>query len=75
MLSETKTEVLIFVAASIRKDGIVPTFREIADATGLSVSGARKTVMALEDLGFIERRYHKFRAIKVLRWPEEAKAA
>jgi repressor LexA len=75
MLSETQTKVLIFVDASIRKDGIVPTFREIAEDTGLSVSGARKTVMALEDLGFIKRRYHKFRAISVLKLPDEAKAA
>ena len=75
MLSETQTKVLIFVVTTIRRDEIAPTIREIAEATGLSVSGARKTMMALEDLGFIRRTYHKFRAIKVLRWPEEAKAA
>ena len=42
MLSKSQTEVLNFVATSIRSDEIVPTAREIAEATGFSVSGARK---------------------------------
>jgi SOS-response transcriptional repressor LexA len=75
MLGQNQEKVLNFVAASIRTEWIAPTFREIAGATGLSTSAVRWALMDLENLGYIERRYHKFRAIKVLRWPEEVKAA
>ena len=73
MLSKSQTEVLNFVATSIRSDEIVPTAREIAEATGFSVSGARKLLMELESLGYIGRRKHKFRSIKILRLPDEVK--
>ena len=74
MLGQNQEKVLNFVASSIRIEWIAPTFREIAAATGLSTSAVRWALMDLENLGYIERRYHKFRAIKVLRWPEEVKS-
>ena len=75
MLSENQTKVLGFVAASIRSNGIAPSLREIAEATGFSFPGVRYMLTRLEAKGYVRRPYHKFRAIHVLKWPDELKAA
>ncbi len=75
MLNGSQARVLDFIIESIHQDEIAPTFREIAEVAGLSQSGARFIVMQLESLGYLRRREHKFRAIKVLKLPDEAKAA
>ncbi len=75
MLSQNQTLVLDFVAVSIRSNGIAPSLREIAAATGFSFPGVRYMLMRLEAKGFVQRPYHKFRAIHVLKWPDEVKTA
>ena len=67
MLNGTRSRVLNFIIKSINEDDVVPTFREIGEATGLSLSGARDAVVQLETLGYLRRREHKFRAIKILK--------
>jgi SOS-response transcriptional repressor LexA len=71
-LSPTQTLVLEFISETIRSTGVPPTIREVAEATGLSFTKSRVTMMALESLGCILRTRQKFRAIQVLRMPEAA---
>ena len=74
MLTVSQSRVLNFLTKSIHQDQIVPTYREIAEATGLSQSGVRFVAMELEALGYLRRRDHKFRALQVLRQPAEEEA-
>ena len=74
MLSGTQARVLKFLTQSIHQDQIVPTYREIAEATGLSQSGARFIAYELEAMGYLRRRDHKFRALQVVKQPAEAAA-
>ena len=67
-----QTKVLEFIDSVIRSSGIPPTIREVAEATGLSFTKARVTMMDLEKLGYIRRTHQKFRAISVLKLPEAA---
>jgi repressor LexA len=73
-LSPNQTLVLDSIAAAIRSTGVPPTIREVAEATGLSFTKSRVTMMDLESLGFIRRTHQKFRAISVLKWPDQEAA-
>lgn len=75
MLTKDQTKVLQFIVRSIQEEGVSPTIWEVADGINETYSFARNTMMELEKLGFIKRRYGKPRAISVLRRPEEATAA
>ena len=69
MLSWLQASVLNFIVNSINEDDLVPTLREIAEATGFCISSCRNAALELEDLGYIRRRDHRVRAISVLKLP------
>jgi SOS-response transcriptional repressor LexA len=75
MLSKMQSEILNFIVKSIHDDDVVPTFREIAEATGFSISSCRNSCLELEALGYLRRREHKYRSIRVVKRPDEAEAA
>lgn len=75
MLTQDQDAALRFIANSIKTEGFSPSIWEVANAMGCPYVTARKTMMKLDELGFIKRRYNRPRSITVLRWPNEAKAA
>jgi len=75
MLTQDQNAALRFIAKSIKADGFAPTITEAANAMGWPYVTARKTMMKLDELGFIKRSYNKPRAVKVLRWPDDMRAA
>ena len=75
MLSQEQIKVFEFVARYVKDEGIAPSIWETADAVGISYNAARFALMDLQQLGFIKRRFNRPRAISILKWPEEVKAA
>jgi DNA-binding transcriptional regulator YhcF (GntR family) len=49
--------------------------REAANETGIRLSTTRNVLISLDRLGYIKLRPRKFRAISVLKWPDELKSA
>ncbi len=71
MLTRKQKQLLDFIDARLRKDGIPPSFEEMKDELGLrSKSGIHRLISALEERGFIRRLPHKARAIEIIRRPD-----
>jgi repressor LexA len=75
MLTQQQTKILKFICKSIEGEGFPPTLKEIGEAHYLSITQARGELLELERFGFIKRRKQCPRSIKVIRRPDEAKAA
>jgi repressor LexA len=54
-LTERQQAILDFIAATIRKEGNAPSYREIADHFDITVGGLQKQLQALEDKGVLRR--------------------
>ena len=71
MLTRKQMELLQFIDARTRRDGVPPSFDEMKEALSLrSKSGIHRLITALEERGFIRRLAHRARAIEVVRLPE-----
>jgi repressor LexA len=75
MLTRKQRELLQFIHARLRRDGVPPSFDEMKDELGLrSKSGIHRLITGLEERGFIKRLAHRARAIEILRLPEDMNA-
>lgn len=73
MLTAKQKELLLFIHARIKEDGVSPSFDEMKGALNLaSKSGIHRLITALEERGFIRRLPHRARALEVLKLPESA---
>lgn len=71
MLTKKQLDLLKFIDARLRRDGVPPSFDEMKDALDLrSKSGIHRLITALEERGFIRRLAHKARAIEIVKLPE-----
>ena len=71
MLTRKQLDLLKFIDARMRRDGVPPSFDEMKDALDLrSKSGIHRLITALEERGFIRRLVHKARAIEIVKLPE-----
>jgi repressor LexA len=71
MLTRKQLELLEFIDARMKRDGVPPSFDEMKEALQLrSKSGIHRLITALEERGFIRRLPHRARAIEVIRLPE-----
>jgi repressor LexA len=71
MLTRKQLELLEFIDARMKRDGVPPSFDEMKEALQLrSKSGIHRLITALEERGFIRRLPHRARAIEVIRMPE-----
>ena len=71
MLTRKQMELLEFIHARVRRDGVPPSFDEMKEALNLrSKSGIHRLITALEERGFIRRLAHRARAIEIVRLPE-----
>ena len=71
MLTRKQMELLEFIHARTRRDGVPPSFDEMKEALNLrSKSGIHRLITALEERGFIRRLAHRARAIEIVRLPE-----
>ncbi|HEX4998370.1 MAG TPA: transcriptional repressor LexA [Terriglobia bacterium] len=55
ILTERQQAILDFIAATVRKEGNAPSYREIANHFGITVGGLQKQLQALEDKGVLRR--------------------
>jgi repressor LexA len=70
ILTGKQHELLVFIDARIRKDGVSPSFEEMREAVGLSSkSGIHRLLTALEERGFVRRLANRARAMEVLKPP------
>lgn len=66
-LTDRQRQILEHIAQSIRKNGIVPSVREIGNALGMrSPSTVHQHLMALERKGYIKRAGDRMRVLEVL---------
>lgn len=71
MLTAKQRELLLFIDARLREDGISPSFDEMREALDLkSKSGVHRLISALEERGFIRRLPNRARALDVVKLPE-----
>jgi len=71
MLTKKQQELLLYIHACMRKDGIPPSFDEMKDALELkSKSGIHRLITALEERGFIRRLPNRARALEVIKMPD-----
>ncbi|MBM7067652.1 transcriptional repressor LexA [Actibacterium sp. 188UL27-1] len=71
MLTKKQLDLLDFINARLKKDGVPPSFDEMKDALDLrSKSGVHRLITALEERGFIRRLAHKARAIEIVKLPD-----
>ena len=71
MLTAKQRELLLFIDARLKQDGVSPSFDEMREALDLkSKSGVHRLISALEERGFIRRRPNRARALEVLKHPE-----
>jgi repressor LexA len=71
MLTAKQRELLIFIDARLRQDGVSPSFDEMREALDLkSKSGVHRLISALEERGFIRRLPNRARALEVVKLPE-----
>lgn len=76
MLTVKQRELLLFIDARLKKDGVSPSFDEMREALDLkSKSGVHRLISALEERGFIRRLPNRARALEVVKLPETAVAA
>ncbi len=70
MLTSKQHELLLFIDARLKKDGVSPSFDEMKDALNLaSKSGIHRLISALEERGFLRRLPHRARALEVVKLP------
>jgi SOS-response transcriptional repressor LexA len=70
MLTRRQHELLTFLRDRIERDGISPSFDEMAEALGLaSKSNIFRLLLALEVRGFVRRSHRRARAVEVIRMP------
>ncbi len=70
MLTAKQHELLLFIDARLKKDGVSPSFDEMKDALNLaSKSGIHRLISALEERGFLRRLPHRARALEVVKLP------
>jgi repressor LexA len=73
MLTRKQHDLLLFIDARLRADGISPSFEEMKEALDLkSKSGIHRLINALVERGFIKRLTNRARALEVLRMPDQA---
>lgn len=73
MLTRKQYQLLMFIDASLKKNGVSPSFDEMKDALNLkSKSGIHRLITGLEERGFIRRLAHRARALEVVKLPENA---
>jgi repressor LexA len=71
MLTRKQQELLTFIDARLRTDGVSPSFEEMKEALQLrSKSGVHRLINALEERAFIRRLPNRARALEVLQLPE-----
>ncbi|MDA0997385.1 MAG: transcriptional repressor LexA [Proteobacteria bacterium] len=71
MLTRKQYELLMFIDASLKKNGVSPSFDEMKEALDLkSKSGIHRLITGLEERGFIRRLPHRARALEVVKLPE-----
>lgn len=63
MLTERQMHILSFIKSFHEDKRYGPTIREIADATGYSLTTVRNELFVLEQKGFITREKGKYRTI------------
>ena len=66
MLTATQRRVLESIRSYADEHGFAPTFRDIADCTGLSLSAVAHQVRRLHEMGWIRRAPGRSRALVVL---------
>jgi repressor LexA len=72
MLTRKQRDLLLFIDAKLRSEGISPSFEEMKIALGLkSKSGIHRLINALVERGFIKRLANRARALEVVRLAEE----
>jgi repressor LexA len=75
MLTAKQRELLLFIDARLKENGISPSFDEMREALDLkSKSGVHRLISALEERGFIRRRPKRARAHEVVKLPESGSA-
>jgi repressor LexA len=71
MLTAKQRELLLFIDARLKENGISPSFDEMREALDLkSKSGVHRLISALEERGFIRRLPNRARALEVTKLPE-----
>jgi repressor LexA len=76
MLTAKQRELLLFIDARLKKDGVSPSFDEMREALDLkSKSGVHRLISALEERGFIRRLPNRARALEILKLPDSGAAA
>ena len=66
MLTRKQYQLLMFIDASLKKNGVSPSFDEMKEALNLkSKSGIHRLITGLEERGFIRRLPHRARALEV----------
>ena len=75
MISDDELKVFNALERAIKCDGLLPTLRDLEEETGFSHEHARAQLIKLEKKGYIWRAPFRTRALKILRRPDEAKAA
>lgn len=71
MLTAKQRELLTFIDARLKQDGVSPSFDEMREALDLrSKSGVHRLISALEERGFIRRLPNRARALEVVKLPE-----
>jgi repressor LexA len=71
MLTAKQRELLLFIDARLKQDGVSPSFDEMREALDLkSKSGVHRLISALEERGFIRRLPNRARALEVVKLPE-----
>ena len=73
MLTRKQLDLLEFIDARVKRDGVPPSFDEMKEALDLrSKSGIHRLITALEERGFIRRLAHRARALEIVKMPEAA---
>lgn len=76
MLTAKQRELLLFIDARLKQDGVSPSFDEMREALDLkSKSGVHRLISALEERGFIRRLPNRARALEVVKLPETKAAS
>ncbi|MCQ2914465.1 MAG: transcriptional repressor LexA [Alphaproteobacteria bacterium] len=71
MLTRKQYETLITLNRHLLKDGVVPSYFDLAKELGLSSkSSVFRLISSLEERGFIRKIPHKARALEILKLPE-----
>ncbi len=70
MLTKQQLRLFMAIDASLKEDGVSPSFDEMKESIGLkSKSGVHRLVKSLEERGFISQLSNKARSISILKYP------